>query len=72
MPYTGRTPHIHVKVLHGNRERLTTQFYLPDHPDNARDWLYRRIPADQRDRVTLYFEDNGAEPEARLDLVVRA
>ena len=31
VPYPGRTPHIHVKVLIANRERLTTQFYLADH-----------------------------------------
>ncbi|MEM9604140.1 MAG: protocatechuate 3,4-dioxygenase [Pseudomonadota bacterium] len=37
--YPGRTPHIHVKVLAGQRELLTTQFYLADHPDNARDGL---------------------------------
>ncbi len=28
VPYAGRTPHIHVKVLVDGRERLTTQFYL--------------------------------------------
>ncbi len=32
VPYSGRTPHIHVKVLVDKRERLTTQFYLPDYP----------------------------------------
>jgi len=49
VPYPGRTPHIHARVLTGGRERLTTQFYLPDHPLNDRDWLYRRIPADRRE-----------------------
>ena len=70
VPYTGRTPHIHVKVLVRNRERLTTQFYLPDHPHNARDWLYQRIPADQRERVTMHFSADGDEPRASVDLVV--
>ena len=70
VPYTGRTPHIHVKVLVDNRERLTTQFYLPDHPGNARDWLYQRIPPDQRKRVTLYFSVGENEPRASLDLVI--
>ena len=70
VPYTGRTPHIHVKVLVRNRERLTTQFYLPDHPHNARDWLYQRIPADQRERVTMHFNADGDEPRASVDLVV--
>ena len=70
VPYTGRTPHIHVKVWIGGRDRLTTQFYLPDHPRNQRDWLYRNVPADQRDRVTMVFEDRAAEPLATLDLGV--
>ena len=28
VPYTGRPPHIHVKILHGGEEKLTTQLYL--------------------------------------------
>lgn len=70
VPYTGRTPHIHAKVLLGGRERLTTQFYLPDHPQNDRDWLYRRIPRDRREQVTLRFDASAGEPLARLDLVI--
>jgi protocatechuate 3,4-dioxygenase beta subunit len=71
VPYGGRTPHIHVKVLVDGREQLTTQFYLPDHPGNARDWLYRRVPVELRERVTLRFQA-GADgvPVARLDIVV--
>ena len=71
VPYTGRTPHIHVKVLINNRERLTTQFYVADHPGNERDWLYRRVPVPERERVTLRFEDETDNiPQARLDIVV--
>lgn len=70
VPYTGRTPHIHVKVLLGNRERLTTQFYLPDHPDNDTDWLYQRIPKASRELVTMNFEATGQEPLAHIDLVI--
>lgn len=71
VPYTGRTPHIHVKVLVGDRERLTTQFYLADHPGNARDWLYRRVPETDRERITMRFEDRtDKNPQARLDIVV--
>jgi protocatechuate 3,4-dioxygenase beta subunit len=68
--YPGRTPHIHVKVLLGNRERLTTQFYLPDHPANASDWLYQRVPVELRERVTMNFVATDGEPVARLDLVI--
>ncbi|MDH3388178.1 MAG: protocatechuate 3,4-dioxygenase [Gammaproteobacteria bacterium] len=70
VPYAGRTPHIHVKVFIENRERLTTQFYLPDHPGNARDWLYQRIPAAQRELVTMKFNPAQGEPTAIVDLVV--
>lgn len=70
VPYSGRTPHIHLKVLVDGRERLTTQLYLPDHPQNQRDWLYRRIPAEQRDMVTMFFDTSTPEPRARVDLVV--
>ena len=70
VPYSGRTPHIHVKVLHRERERLTTQLYLPDHPSNQHDGLYRRIPPAQRDLVTLYFGGDGPEPLALVDLVI--
>ncbi len=67
--YTGRTPHIHLKVLHEGVERLTTQLYLHNHPDNERDGLYRRIPVEQRELVSMRF-DSSAEPVANLDLVV--
>jgi protocatechuate 3,4-dioxygenase beta subunit len=70
VPYAGRTPHIHVKVLVGNRERLTTQFYLPDHPGNARDWLYQRIDPALREHVTLRFANTAIGPMATLDIIV--
>ena len=70
VPYPGRTPHIHAKVIVDGRTRLTTQFYLPDHPGNSRDWLYRRIPADRLDQVTLRFAGDADEPVARLDIIV--
>jgi len=70
VPYAGRTPHIHARVLVAGRERLTTQFYLPDHPGNARDWLYRRIDPALRERVTLRFEPAAGQPRAALDIVV--
>ena len=70
VPYTGRTPHIHVKVWEEGRDSLTTQFYLPDHPHNTRDWLYRNVPSDRREQVLMHFKQGDAEPVATLDLVV--
>ena len=70
VPYAGRTPHIHVKVLVDNRERLITQFYLPDHPDNENDWLYQRVPQAKRELVTMNFNATQSEPQAILDIVI--
>jgi len=70
VPYAGRTPHIHVKVLLDNRERLTTQFYLPDHPGNKNDWLYQRVPQAKRELVTMNFISNQQAPRAMLDIVI--
>ena len=40
--YTGRTPHIHVKVQGEATRLLTTQLYFPDLQDtNAKDWIFR-------------------------------
>lgn len=46
--YTGRTPHIHVKVRLGERELLTTQLYVAGEAGNAGDplWGALRDPAD--------------------------
>lgn len=67
--YPGRTPHIHVKVYFEGRERLTTQWYLADNPLNERDFLFARIPPNQRQGVLLRFDD-APDPMATLDLVI--
>src|SRR5690606_25144463 len=48
VPYTGRTPHIHLKVRQGARELLTTQVYVEGEPGNARDGLWRRLSEAER------------------------
>ena len=70
VPYPGRAPHIHAKVLLDNRERLTTQFYLADHPDNEHDWLYQRVPQHKRKLVTMNFITTEQVPRASLDIVL--
>lgn len=60
--YPGRTPHIHVRVQTTAGRTLATQFYLPDEPGNARDFLYSRLmPAE---RVALTLEIGPATPSA--------
>ena len=53
--YGGRTPHIHVKVKLGRRELLTTQLYVANDPGNARDFLWQRLSAADREALTTPF-----------------
>ena len=69
-PDTRRTPHMHRKLLVAGREQLTTQLYLSDHPGNDRDWLFRRIPLEQRELVAMYFNKTDEEPVAEIDLIL--
>ena len=57
VPYPGRTPHIHVKVIDQGFELLTTQLYLKDHPSNAQDFLFQRMTPDEQARVSLDIND---------------
>ncbi|MCH9806633.1 MAG: protocatechuate 3,4-dioxygenase [Alphaproteobacteria bacterium] len=67
--YPGRTPHIHVKVIDDGRE-LTTQFYIADHRQNAGDFLFQRMSADQQEAVSMIFVDGDDGPETTVDIVL--
>lgn len=69
--YSGRTPHIHVKVRLERRELLTTQLYVEGDPGNERDFLWRRLGAD-RDLVTVPFHPGGDGLRAYFPIVVAA
>jgi protocatechuate 3,4-dioxygenase beta subunit len=43
VPYTGRTPHIHVMIKKGGRELLTTQIFVNGHPQNKTDMVLNGI-----------------------------
>ncbi|MCX7902780.1 MAG: intradiol ring-cleavage dioxygenase, partial [Burkholderiaceae bacterium] len=60
VPYPGRTPHIHVRVQAIGHAALASQLYLPEHPGNASDFLYRRLSAAERALVTLRLEPTRA------------
>jgi len=68
VPYSGRTPHIHLKVKLGSRELLTTQVYMAGHPGNERDFLWRRLGEADRSALTVPFSSG----EARFPIVVQA
>ncbi|BDW86558.1 MULTISPECIES: hypothetical protein [Roseicyclus] len=68
--YPGRTPHIHVKVLDGTREVLTTQFYIAGHPANRSDFLFNQMPQAAADAVSMVFTMTDTGEEAIVDIVI--
>lgn len=72
--YTGRTPHIHLKVLKDGREMLTTQFYRAGYPENAADFLFRRLSPEEQERVSMVLKprQNMARPtfETKIRVVI--
>ncbi|GAB3777440.1 protocatechuate 3,4-dioxygenase [Ramlibacter monticola] len=69
VPYTGRTPHIHVKVKMQRRELLTTQLYVEGEPRNERDFLWRNLGAD-RELLTVPFRDGPDGVRATFPIVI--
>ncbi len=74
VPYPGRTPHIHVKVLRGGRHLLTTQLYRAGDPQNPSDFLFRRLSLDGQRRVSMAIRPRATSPrpafETDIDLVI--
>jgi protocatechuate 3,4-dioxygenase beta subunit len=68
--YSGRTPHIHVKVRLGTRELLTTQVYVADDPGNSRDFLWRSLSAADRAALTVTFAPASYGLRAVFPIVV--
>lgn len=69
VPYTGRTPHIHVNVIHARR-KLTTQFYIAGHAHNSRDWLFQHMSAKQQRAVSMDFSAATGALETAVDIVL--
>jgi protocatechuate 3,4-dioxygenase beta subunit len=75
VPYTGRTPHIHVMVKKGGRELLTTQIFVNGNPQNRRDGVFGGIrDALDRQLVLVDFkpikESKLGELSAQFDIVI--
>ena len=66
--YTGRAPHIHVKVCTEHKELLTTQLYIKNHPDNRNDSIFKRLTKTQANAVSIVIPDEGEEPIATIDI----
>jgi protocatechuate 3,4-dioxygenase beta subunit len=74
VPYPGRTPHIHFRVVAPGMPEFITQMYIAGHRGNADDPIFNRAGGD-RARLAVAFEpaaDADAECRARFDLVVNA
>ena len=70
--YSGRTPHIHVKVKLGRRELLTTQLYVDGDSHNERDFLWRSLDPVQRSALTVPFQAGQDGLAAKFRIVVAA
>ena len=56
MPYTGRTPHIHVRLRHPGWGEITSQLFVAGEPGNARDFLYRSLSSSERADVEMSLQ----------------
>jgi len=56
VPYTGRTPHIHVRLRHPGFGELTSQLFVAGDPGNAGDTIYRRLSPAERALVDLSLQ----------------
>ena len=65
VPYPGRTPHIHFRILGPGFEPLVTQMYVAGQPLNRQDGLYRRL-GERAALVTVRLEPApDLEPQAK-------
>lgn len=71
-PYSGRTPHIHVKVRLDRQELLTTQLYVAGDPGNERDFLWQRLSRESRAALTVPFTPAEDGLRARFPIIVQA
>ena len=71
VPYPGRTPHIHARIVPQDGRELVTQIYLEDHPLNRKDWIFRSLGAGAQSAVTINpaRRDDG-DLQAEFDFVV--
>lgn len=69
VPYPGRTPHIHVKLRHATFGEWTSQLFLAGDAGNARDFLWRNLPA--ADRAALEMKLHAAPAGSGLAWTAR-
>lgn len=71
VPYSGRTPHIHLKVRLGTRALLTTQLYVAGEAGNQNDFLWRSLPDEAaKNALTVPFLPSTGGLRASFPVVV--
>ena len=70
-PYSGRTPHIHLKVRRDLRVLLTTQLYVTGDSGNERDLLWQRLNEQDRAALTVPFTLGVNGLRAHFPIVVQ-
>ena len=71
--YPGRTPHIHVKVSHKNKEILTTQLYVQGEALNKNDFLLNRAGKNRDALITSFKPLKGSktgELQAEFNIII--
>ena len=56
--YTGRPPHIHVKIRRQGDAVLTTQLYIKGHPENGRDGILASLFFRNQDQLLMDLKDH--------------
>ncbi len=67
VPYPGRTPHIHAKVIAAGRATLTTQFYRAGHAQNDSDFLFNRMSSDEQEQVSMAIRSHSGNGRAQWE-----
>ncbi len=73
VPYPGRTPHIHMAVFPQGHTPFVTQMYVLGEPRNESDFLFSRIPVEQRSLILARFVPAAARGDlykAQFDIVL--
>ena len=70
-PYTGRPPHIHVRLVRDDTAVLTTQLYIKDHPANEKQGFFSSLIFSNTDKLLMQLQPGSASGKAaQFHLVV--
>jgi protocatechuate 3,4-dioxygenase, beta subunit len=65
-----RAPHFHITMEHPNHRKVITQLFLPNHKDNASDYIYPRLNAQEKELQTVKLEGTGSSLRVLTTLVL--